>query len=410
MTSALAQTNSLTLTKPHKGGQRALYRHPARYHVVACGRRWGKTSFGKIVLVEALFGYGTDVWWFSPTYKMASAVWRDLRKAFGKHATWANSSERIMEFPNGAALTIWSGEAADTARGGAPGLVIIDEAAMIRDPDMWPAVIQPALTDKQGRAMFLSTPRGHNWFWELYNRGNDPLFPDWKSWNFPSRYNLTIKHIAAEVEEARRSLPDRFFRQEYGAEFIPDAGGVFRGVEAVSTTDIMKPYEGDFAMGVDWGKSNDFTVCSVMDRQTKRQVDVDRFNKVGWKLQRDRLTTMYERWKPNIIWAEANSIGDPNIEALQAEGLPVRAFYTTAQSKPPLIEALALAIERKEVTLLNDRVQIAELQAYEMERMPSGSFRYNAPDGGHDDMVIGLALALYGVLNVPGGAQAIDWW
>lgn len=391
----LAKTNSLTLLKPHTGGQRALYRHPARFHCVACGRRWGKTAFGKLAAGEALFKYETDVWWFSPTYKMASAIWRDFRKSYGKYATWANSSERIMEFANGAALTIWSGEAADTARGGAPGLVIIDEAAMIRDAEMWPAVIRPALTDKQGKALFLSTPRGHNWFWELYNRGFDPLFPDWKSWNFPSAYNTSIKHIAAEVEEARLSLPDRLFRQEYLAEFIPDAGGVFRGVNDVAVLDEADPYEGDFSMGVDWAKSNDYTVCSVVDRQAKKQVDIDRYNKVSWPLQRERIVTMYEKWKPRVIWAEANSIGEPNIEALQSEGLPVQAFWTTAQSKPPLIENLALAIERKELQLLNDRVQTAELQAYEMERLPSGSFRYNAPDGGHDDTVIALALSWY---------------
>ncbi len=404
----MAQTNSLQLIKPHKGGQRALYRHPARFHVVACGRRWGKTLFGKVAAAEALFKHQTDVWWFSPTYKMASAIWRDFRKAFGPYASWANSAERIMEFGNGTALTIWSGESADTARGGAPGLAIIDEAAMIRDAEMWPAVIRPALTDKRGRALFLSTPRGHNWFWELFVRGNDPLFPDYKSWNFPSWYNPMLPK--GEFEEARLSLPDRLFRQEYGAEFIPDAGGVFRGVVDVSTAEVNQPYEGDFSMGVDWGKSNDFTVCSVIDRKTLRQVDMDRFNQVGWALQRKRLVMLYERWKPRVIWAEANSIGDPNIEALQAEGLPVRPFYTTAQSKPPLIETLAGAIERQQVTLLNDRVQVAELQAYEMERLPSGSFRYNAPDGGHDDTVIALALALYGVAyGRAAGGVVVDW-
>lgn len=407
MTSALAQTNSLQLIKPHKGGQRALYLHPARFHVVACGRRWGKTSFGKTIAAETLFRYGEDVWWFSPTYKMSSAIWRELRKSFGVYATWSNASERIMEFGNGAALTIWSGESADTARGGAPKLVIIDEAAMIQDADMWPAVIRPALTDKQGRALFLSTPRGHNWFWELFNRGNDPLFPDYKSWNFPSWYNPMLP--AAEFEEARASLPDRFFRQEYAAEFIPDAGGVFRGVLDVSRLDEREPYEGEFIFGVDWGKEHDFTVISVIDRQTRQQVKLERFNQIGWSLQRGRLVTLFEEWKPLAIWAEANSIGGPNIEALQAEGLPVHPFYTTAQSKSPLIEALALAIERKEITLLNDRVQVAELQAYEMERLPSGSFRYNAPDGGHDDTVIATALSWHGCVN-RGGAVAIDDW
>lgn len=408
MTSALAQTNSLTLPKPHTGGQRALYLHPARFHVVACGRRWGKTMFGKIIAAQSLFHYGVDVWWVSPTYKMASSIWREFSRAYQPQITWSNASDHIMELSTGATLTIWTGEAADTMRGGAPGLVIIDEAAMIRDEEMWPAVIRPALSDKQGRALFLSTPRGHNWFWKLFNLGNDPLFPQYKSWNFPSWYRPGFP--PGERAEAEGSLPDRLFRQEYGAEFIPDAGGVFRGVEDVSVLDERQPYAGRFSMGVDWGKSNDFTVISVMDRDTRQQVDMDRYNQIGWSLQRERLITMFEKWKPEIIWAEQNSFGGPNIEALQAEGLPVQPFTTTAHNKGPLIEMLAGEIERKKVELLNDRVQIAELQAYEMERLPSGIFRYNAPDGGHDDTVIALALSLYGV--VYGGALIVstnDW-
>jgi hypothetical protein len=98
-----------------------------------------------------------------------------------------------------------------------------------------------------------------------------------------------------------------------------------------------------------------------------------------------------------VIWAEANSIGGPNIEALQAEGLPVNAFTTSASSKPTLIESLALAIERGELALLRDPVLLGELQAYTVERLPSGRFRYTAPPGAHDDTVIAAALAWYGV-------------
>lgn len=402
------QTNSLKLVKPHTGGQRALALHPARFHVVACGRRWGKTEFGKLVAKETLFRYEQDVWWVSPTYKMSSNIWRSFKKDIGQLAVSANGSERIMEFANGAMLTIWTGEQADTMRGGAPGVAIIDEAAMIRDADMWPAVVRPALTDLQGRAVFLSTPRGHNWFWQLFMRGQDPLFEDYKSWQFPSRFNPALP--VSEFREAQLTLPDRLYRQEYLAEFIEDAGGVFRGVIDVATLDTAKPHAGQFVFGVDWGRANDFTVISVVDVVNKRQVALDRFNQISWELQRGRLISLYEKWKPQRIIAESNSIGEPNIEALQREGLPVEGFTTTAQSKPPLIESLALAIEQQDIMLLNDRVQTSELQAYEMERMTSGRFRYNAPDGGHDDTVMALALAWHGCINnVSFEPLVLDW-
>ena len=396
-----AGDTSLALAKPHKGGQRALYRHPARFQVVACGRRWGKTAFGKIVASEALFKHGLDVWWVAPTYKMSSAMWREFLRSLAPFARSVNAQERYIEFGGGQTLTVWTGESADTMRGGAPGLVIIDEAAMIRDAEMWPAVIRPTLSDKRGRAIFLSTPRGRNWFWELYNRGNDPLFPDYMSWNFPTVSNITIPHLVDEVAEAERTLPERLFRQEYLAEFIDDAGGVFRGVDAASTiSGKPEPVAGRrYVGGVDWGRSNDFTVIVIMDAVTKEQVFIDRFNRIEYQFQRGRIKAACDRWNPAVIYAEANSIGEPNIEALRREGLPVRPFQTTAQSKGPLIEALALAIERGDVRLLNDRVQMAELQAYELERLVSGTFRYSAPDGGHDDTVIALALAWYAIAN-----------
>jgi hypothetical protein len=389
---------TLTLSKPHRGGQRAIHKHPARFQVVACGRRFGKTSYGKLVVAEALFKYATEVWWIAPTYKMSSIIWRDFRTAFKPFADEISAQDRMMFFPNGASLTVWTGDRADTMRGGAPGIVIVDEAAMIKDSQMWPAVIRPALTDKAGRALFLSTPRGHNWFWELFNLGNDPLFQNYTSWQFPSWNNPILP--AGEIDEAKATLPARLFDQEYGAQFIPDAGGVFRGVDAVATADYVKPYDGEFVMGIDWGREHDFTVISVIDSQKKVQVDLDRFNQISWELQRGRVRALYDKWKPHAVIGEENSIGGPNVEALQREGIPVRPFTTTSQSKGPLIESLALAIERQEITLLNDRVQTAELQAYEMERLPSGRFRYSAPEGAYDDTVMALALAWEG-LSVP---------
>ncbi len=385
-------------TKLHAGGQRALYQaRKTRFLVVACGRRWGKTHFGKVMTYEALLKRKTDVWWVSPTYKMSSAMWRVFRRDLGAFATAIDTQERTMEFDNGAALTVWTGESADTMRGGAPGLVIVDEAAMIRDADMWPAVIRPALTDHSGSAIFLSTPRGRNWFWELYNRGLDPAFPQYKSWNFPTSANPLLK--PEEIEEARQTLPDRLFRQEYLAEFLDDAGGVFRGVAEVSRLDPLRaPKPGArYVGGIDWGRAGDFTVFTLLDADTHEQVYIDRFQKIGWEVQRGRIRAACDKWRPTLIEAEANSIGEPNIEALRREGLPVRAFQTTSSSKGPLIDDLALAIERGDLALLNDRVQVAELQAYELERLPSGSYRYSAPDGGHDDTVIALALAWHGL-------------
>jgi len=105
------------------------------------------------------------------------------------------------------------------------------------------------------------------------------------------------------------------------------------------------------------------------------------------------VAAMWKKWGIAAILAEHNSIGGPNIEAMQAEGLPVTGFETTATSKPPLIQSLALSIERREWQLLDDDTQIWELEAYEMTpSKTTGRPTYSAPAGGHDDCVIACAL------------------
>src|SRR5690606_11252102 len=131
----------------------------------------------------------------------------------------------------------------------------------------------------------------------------------------------------------------------------------------------------------------------VMTR-SGRQIHLERFNQIGWAVQRGRLVTLYERFKPYVILAEENSIGSVNIEALRAEGLPVRGFNTTRKSKAPRIEALALATEKEEVVLLNHETLKHELMAYDMKRTSYG-WSYAAPSGGHDDTVMATALSLW---------------
>lgn len=389
-------TSGLALHRPHTGGQRAVWLHPARFQVLVCGRRWGKSELARLVAVKELLA-GGEVWFISPTYKMSVTTWRYFVSLLGKHAEMANGSERMMTFSNGASLTIWSGGKADTMRGGGPSLAVFDEAAMLKDDTAWSAVVRPALSDRLGRALFPSTPRGRNWFWHLYNMGNDPAFaPEYKSWNFPSWNSPLFR--PSEVESARRSLPERLFRQEYVAEFLEDAGGVFRGVIAAATLEERAPYgPGRVVFGVDWGRDNDFTVISVVDKLTGEQVALERFNQISWELQTARLKALAAAWQPRAIWAEENAMGGPLIEQLQRAGLPVVPFQTTAASKPTVIDALSLAIEQKAIKLLNDRVQTVELQAYEMARTRAGNITYNAPAGAHDDTVMALAIAWYGV-------------
>src|SRR5262249_50747705 len=131
--------------------------------------------------------------------------------------------------------------------------------------EAWQQVIRPMLTDLLGDAWFLSTPKGHNFFWELYCKGQDPLEREWSAWRMPTAANEYIPH--SEIEQARLMLPEIVFAQEYLADFIQDGGCVFRRLREAAIAP-PQPHALDYhkyVMGVDLGRRMDFTVCAVID-------------------------------------------------------------------------------------------------------------------------------------------------
>jgi hypothetical protein len=362
--------------------------------VVACGRRWGKTELGKVLLIEHA-ALGKACWWLSPTYRMASQVWRDLKAASGTLAVHVSESERRIDLRGGGHVAVRSTHAPDYLRGAGLDFAVLDEMAFM-ERSVWTQVVRPMLLDRRGGALFLSTPFGRNHFWELFTVGLDAEEPDWSAFHFTSYDNPLID--PAEIDALRRVTPDRIFREEYLAQFIADSGSVFQDVRAAATAppDAV-PTRGQRAVaGIDWGRDGDYTAIAVIDAESGVMLALARFRGESWARQRQKLAEICARWTPAVIWAEANSIGSVNIEALQRDGLPVRPFMTTPRSKAPLIEALALAIERREIALLPDETLLNELAAYTLERLPGGGYRYGAPPGLHDDTVIATALAWHG--------------
>lgn len=373
--------------------QRQVIAEARRFNVVDCGRRFGKTMLG-INRAKQMLRKGLSVAWFAPTYKLMSDVWNDVRLALLDELLRANKTEMRMELRGGGVFEMWTLDNPDAGRGRKYARVIIDEAAMVKNMmTAWTAGIRPTLTDYRGDAWFLSTPKGRNAFWQLYQLGLDPSETDWACWRMPTGANPYID--PAEIEAARRMLPERVFAQEYLAEFVEDAGGVFRRImEAAIAAPMTGALEGhEYVLGVDWGKLNDFTVVSVVDATLGDLVHMDRFNQIDYAVQLSRVMALYQRFRPGAVVVERNSIGEPLIETLVRRGLPIVAFNTTNASKTAIIDALALAFERGDVRILNDPVLIGELMAYEMERLPSGLLRYSAPAGMHDDCVMSLALA-----------------
>ena len=397
------QTTQINVS-PHEG-QHAVHSDPARFKVLASGRRWGKTRLG----VNECLDYasqGKRAWWVAPSYKMGAVGWRPLMRIGSKIGAEVRRGDRQVLLPHGGEVCVRSADDPQSLCGEGLDFVVLDECAFMQQ-EAWTEALRPALSDRVGSALFISTPKGHNFFWQLWNRGQDNTQDEWKSWRYPTADNPYID--PKEIEAARNNLPERVFAQEYLAEFIEDAGDVFRGVmDAATATEQDMPINGhEYVFGVDWGKSNDFTVITVIDLYDNSMACMDRFNQIDYVVQMDRLKALVKRFGPSAVVVETNSMGTPLVDQLSRTNIPIKPFTTTSATKSLIIDGLALAFERKELRLLNSPILVSELQAYEMERMPSGMFRYSAPSGMHDDCVMSLALAWYGSKNKYGkpGAQ-----
>jgi hypothetical protein len=335
--------------------------------------------------------------WVVPSYKNGRGLWRWAQSIASPMRRYFDISkaERTISTHRGGFFGIYSADNADAIRGEWFHLVVIDEAARVSEED-WTDAIQPTLADADGDAILISTPKGHNWFWREWHRGSTDDGSAQQSWCAPTSANPNPR-IRKAAELARTRVPDRTYRQEWLAQFLDDAGGVFRNVRSVATARPQPPLDGaQYVYGVDWGRQVDYTAISIWDATTQTEVLLDRFNTVEYKQQQGRLLAHARTYPPQVIVAEQNSIGVPIIEDLIRLDLPVQPFVTSNATKAQIVDDLALALEQRTITLLDDAIGMAELEAFEAQRLPSGLVRYSAPEGCHDDTVMARCLAYYG--------------
>lgn len=378
----------------HKA-QWEIHYSPARFRVVDAGRRFGKTRLGVWECLECA-GHGKRAWWIAPSFPIARVGWRPLKRIGAKiPGSDVRLAEMSIMLPNGGEVSVKSADNPDSLRGEGLDLAVLDEYAFMKS-EAWPEAIRPALSDKLGRALFISTPRGRNHFWEIYQRGVRGE-DGYQSFYYPTAANPYI--AADEIEAARHELPEIIFRQEYLAEFIDDQGGVFRRVqEAARLQPLSVPLPNhQYIAGVDVASSIDYTVVTVMDVAERNMVFMDRFNRVDYNVLIDRLDALYKRWHLRSMKIESNSIGQPVIDALVARKTSIISFTTTSATKQAIIQNLQVAFENNRIGILDNPILLGELLSYESKRNASGSFSYSAPEGLHDDTVMSLAIAWDGL-------------
>jgi len=341
---------------------------------------------------------GKPIGWYEPIYKDTVNNWDWFLSTLQPLIVDKSEQERRVKLATGGSLEMWSLENRDASRGRHYSRVIINEAAKVPHLQYsWEYVIRITLMDLQGDAMICSTPRGYDYFQQLFSRGKDPHQQDWRSWQKSTWENPFIPKT--ELEDAKANLPEITYRQEILAEFITSDGMVFRRVhEAACLDPLDAPIPGhQYVAGVDVAASVDYTVITVIDAQTKEAVYLDRFNRVDYPVLEDRIASAYIRWQLSGMVIEANSIGASVIDHLRERGLFITPFTTTNATKHSIIQSLQSAFEHGQIKIIDNPVLIGELLSFESKKTTSGNFTYSAPDGQHDDTVMSLALAWYAV-------------
>ena len=386
-----------------------------RFRTVCTGRRFGKT----LCLAAELLDRGGsekagEYGWIAPTYNVADRGIEAIRMIAEGNIEVSGRAPTRVEFRTKIGMTrIWflSADNPDNIRGFGFQGVVIDEAAAI-PVSVWHYVLRPTIAQTLGWAVFVSTPKGRNWFYDLYTRGMDPNETDYASFTFPSKASPFFP--AKEWEEAKRTLPADVFRQEYEAEFMEDSAGVFRNVDAC-TVGIgqlavgSEDYHRNVVIGCDVAKHTDWTVLIAMDAETGRCFAMERFNHLDWPIQKERILAFARKYRGRII-LDATGVGDPIYDDLKRVYGDIEGFKFTSGSKTALVQRLIVAVEQRRVSwpsfaptahapgatqgVCSDwQVLTNEMKRYEYEISPTGGITYNAPSGYHDDCVMALALA-----------------
>ena len=199
--------------------QKEVYADPTRFKVIVAGRRCGKSRLSAVsLLIEGLkCPQGSAVMYVAPTQGQARQIIWDLLMDLGRDVI-ASSHVNNMDITliNGAKIYVRGSDRPDTLRGVSLTFLVLDEVADIK-AETWEKVLRAALSDKKGKALFIGTPKGRNWFYDMYNLGNEGTDPEWKSWHFTTKDNPLID--PKEIEGAKKTLSSFAFRQEYEASF-----------------------------------------------------------------------------------------------------------------------------------------------------------------------------------------------
>jgi len=378
----------------------------ARFKVLAAGRRWGKTRLGVWLCLEQAWKGGRS-WWIAPTYSMALEGWKDLRNIGVEYGTIIKESEKTIITPLGGMVSIKSADNPDRLRGAGLDFVVLDECAFMKE-NTWAEVVRPTLTERQGGALFISTPKGYNWFEKLYHEAENR--EDWERWQIPTSSNPFVPK--SELEIARKEIGSYLYSQEYLAEFVELTGGMFQSewlqrfrVKAITDFNKDGNYETNdyYVLNDETIKAKDVRKIATVDlaTSTKEQADytvvtisgvTPKNNIVVLEVIRKRLEApdiipllkkALADWQLDYIGIERAGYQLALVQMARREGLPVVELKAD-RDKVSRAMPLSARMEQGQVHFIENALWFDELERELLQ----------FPEGEHDDQVDSLAYAI----------------
>lgn len=395
------------VVRPHKSQQEVL-KSNARFRVLNCGRRWGKTKLAAHIALKKARKNNQMIWWVAPTYKVVKRGYKEILRQLPEGVLAAPAPPDtnfdagrsvILKFKNGTVIEFYSAERPEGMLGEGVDLAILDEAALMPE-NIWAQVVRPTLMDRQGEGLMISTPRGRNWFNRSWKRGQsaDTSDSEWMSWTFPSWTNEFLPE--GEIEEMRNDLPTLLFQQEVEAKFIAAGSNIFVIPDEIIQEDKVAP-NGHVVLGIDLARTTDYTVIYGANAKTRKNCYFKRFQDVTWPRQR-RMIIAATRWLLRngatgvTLCIDSTGVGDPLVEELEELGFDVIGLnFTTWKEK--MVKLLAKDMEDGRSFLLPDELE--EFENYELHLTEKGRATYSAPSGEHDDVVAAKMLQHWCIVN-----------
>lgn len=384
-----------TLYTPHQNQRKihdAINNGPEKYYILAIGRQFGKTLLGiNQMLFWALNYRKVKIGWVSPIYAQCKKVFKETNKAFEKKPHIyrnVNKGDLILEYVTGSTVQFFSADNYDSIRGNTFDFLVIDEADFIAR-EAWTEVLRATVLVHGKKVLIMSTPKGRGLLWELFNlpSTNDK----YKSFTMTSYDNPHID--PKEIDDAKATLPDHIFRQEYLAEFLDDGGSVFRNIKDCIRTGVQTPR---LFFGVDLGRANDFTVLTIVNDKNE-EIFCKRWRHMDWSVIVREIVEVLNRYKP-VGFVEANGAQDAIYEMIRDKVTygkdKIHAFVTGTKNKQTIIEDLIVCFEEKSLGIIGEDFQVQELEVFTYEyNLKSRQIKYSAPTGLHDDYVMSRAIA-----------------